>query len=76
MAPASALAYGQLAGVATLAGHMQLAPEMTFGFEPNCVLAGKLGSTGGTVITGGGRAYRTQCAHRAAAARMTGPGME
>jgi hypothetical protein len=47
-----ALAYGQLAEVATIAEHMQLAPGMTFAFEPNCVFDGKLASIGGTVIIG------------------------
>ena len=31
---------------------MQLAPGMTFAFEPNCVFDGKLASIGGTVIIG------------------------
>jgi Xaa-Pro aminopeptidase len=47
-----ALAYGQLAEVATFAEHMRLAPGMTFAFQPNCVFDGKLASIGGTVIIG------------------------
>ncbi len=47
---------------------------MTFGFEPNCVLAGKLGSTGGTVIIGEGGTIELN-ALTARLPRVPGPGM-
>lgn len=44
--------YGKLGVVPTVGGAVPLAPGMTFAFEPNCVVNGKVVNIGGTVIIG------------------------
>ncbi|WP_034593846.1 M24 family metallopeptidase [Hamadaea tsunoensis] len=47
-----ARAYGRLFDVPTMGGELPLAPGMTFAFEPNAVVNGRLANLGGTVVIG------------------------
>lgn len=49
---APAQAYGELGVVPTIGGELPLAPGMTFAFEPNCVMNGRMVNLGGTVVVG------------------------
>jgi Xaa-Pro aminopeptidase len=44
--------YGRLFDVPTMGGELPLAPGMTFAFEPNAVVGGRLANLGGTVVIG------------------------
>jgi Xaa-Pro aminopeptidase len=44
--------YGRLFDVPTMGGELPLAPGMTFAFEPNAVIGGRLVNLGGTVVVG------------------------
>jgi Xaa-Pro aminopeptidase len=44
--------YGRLFEVPTMGGELPLAPGMTFAFEPNAVIGGRLANLGGTVVIG------------------------
>lgn len=44
--------YGRLFDVPTMGGELPLAPGMTFAFEPNAVVGGRLANLGGTVVVG------------------------
>ncbi|MGF6885666.1 Xaa-Pro aminopeptidase [Nocardia sp. GAS34] len=44
--------YGLLAEVPTIGTDLPLAEGMTFAFEPNCVIGGRLANIGGTVVVG------------------------
>ncbi|MEV6963961.1 M24 family metallopeptidase [Hamadaea sp. NPDC051192] len=44
--------YARLFDVPTMGGELPLAPGMTFAFEPNAVVGGRLANLGGTVVIG------------------------
>jgi Xaa-Pro aminopeptidase len=43
-------AYGNVGGVSTIGGDVELAPGMSFAFEPNCVFGRRRVNIGGTVV--------------------------